>query len=60
VPAIEFEARESTSYRLITNPRIAKWMESKGYKLAYDEPMPEYLGGENFYYVRLEKVPEQV
>ncbi|MEI6479045.1 MAG: GNAT family N-acetyltransferase, partial [bacterium] len=32
VPAIEFEARESTSYRLITNPRIQKWMESKGYK----------------------------
>lgn len=58
IPAIEFEARESTSYRLITNSRIAKWIESKGYKLTYDELLPEYLGGENFYYVRLDKIPE--
>jgi ribosomal protein S18 acetylase RimI-like enzyme len=56
VPAIEFEARESTSYRLITNPRIAKWIENKGYKLTYNEPLPDYLGGENFYYVRLENI----
>ncbi len=59
VPAIEFEARESTSYRLITNPRIAKWIEGKGYKLTYNELMPAYLGGEDFYYVRLEKVQSQ-
>ncbi len=59
VPAIEFEARESTSYRLVTNPRIAKWIESRGYKLTYDEPMPEYMGGEDFHFVRLEKVAEQ-
>jgi len=58
VPAIEFEARESTSYRLITNPRIAKWIESKGFKLAYNEPLPEYLGGEDFYYVRLERTED--
>jgi GNAT superfamily N-acetyltransferase len=58
VPAIEFEARESTSYRLLTNPRIAKWIEERGYKLVYNEPLPEYLGGEDFYYVRLERVEE--
>ena len=58
VPAIEFEAREGTSYRLITNPRIAKWVESKGYELAYDELLPEYLGGEDFYFVRLERILE--
>lgn len=59
VPAIEFEARESTSYRLITNPRIQKWIESKGYKLSYNELLPSYLNGENFYYVRLEKINTQ-
>lgn len=59
VPAIEFEARESTSYRLVTNPRIAKWIEGKGYKLTYNELLPEYLNGEDFYYVRLDKIKVQ-
>lgn len=59
VPAIEFEARESTSYRLITNPRIQKWMELKGYKLSYNELLPAYINGEDFYYVRLDKVQNQ-
>lgn len=59
VPAIEFEARDSTSYRLIINNRVQKWIESKGFKLAYNELLPEYLNGEDFYYVRLEKIPNQ-
>ena len=59
VPAIEMHCRESTSYRLLTNPRVKKWMESKGYKLAYNEQVPSYdLGGENFYFIRLEKITE--
>ncbi len=56
VPAIEFEARESTSYRLLSNCRILKWIESKGFKLSYNEKLPEYIGGEDFYFVRLERI----
>jgi len=54
VPAIEMEARKSTSYALLLNPRIKQWMESKGFVMTKNELLPEYLGGEDFYSVRLE------
>jgi GNAT superfamily N-acetyltransferase len=60
VPAIEMHCREGTSYRTMIHPRVQKWIEGKGYKIAYNEPVPEYtMGGENFYFLRLEKIQNQ-
>lgn len=52
--AIEAEARASTSYPLLMNERIRKWFESKGFYLTANEKLPEYLGGEDFYFIRFE------
>lgn len=52
--AIEAEARASTSYPLLMNERIRRWFESKGFHLTANEKLPEYLGGEDFYFVRFE------
>ena len=52
--AIEAEARASTSYPLLMNERIKRWFESKGFHLTANEKLPEYLGGEDFYFVRFE------
>lgn len=51
---IEAEARASTSYALLMNARIRKWFESKGFFLTKNEKLPQYLGGEDFYFVRFE------
>jgi ribosomal protein S18 acetylase RimI-like enzyme len=51
---IEAEARASTSYALLMNERIRRWFESKGFHLTKNEKLPEYLGGEDFYFVRFE------
>jgi len=51
---IEAEARASTSYALLMNARIRKWLESKGFFLTKNEKLPQYLGGEDFYFVRFE------
>jgi GNAT superfamily N-acetyltransferase len=53
--AIEAEARASTSYALLMNERVRKWFEGKGFYLTSNEKMPEYLGSEDFYFVRFEK-----
>jgi len=55
--AIEMEARESTSYRLLTNPRAKRWFETKGYYLVTEKKLSEYLGGEDFYFLRYEYRP---
>lgn len=51
---IEAEARASTSYALLMNARIRKWFESKGFFLTKNEKLPQYLGGEDFYFVRFD------
>jgi len=51
---IEAEARASTSYALLMNERIRRWFESKGFYLTKNEKLPQYLGGEDFYFVRFE------
>jgi ribosomal protein S18 acetylase RimI-like enzyme len=51
---IEAEARASTSYALLMNERIRRWFESKGFQLTKNEKLPQYLGGEDFYFVRFE------
>jgi GNAT superfamily N-acetyltransferase len=52
--SIEAEARASTSYALLMNKRIQRWIESNGFTLTKNEKLPEYLGGEDFYFVRFE------
>lgn len=52
--SIEAEARASTSYPLLMSERIRRWIESKGFHLTVNEKLPEYLGGEDFYFVRFE------
>ncbi len=52
--SIEAEARASTSYALLMNKRIQRWIESNGFTLTKNEKIPEYLGGEDFYFVRFE------
>jgi ribosomal protein S18 acetylase RimI-like enzyme len=53
---IEAEARASTSYALLMNAHIQKWFKSKGFSLTKNEKLPEYLGGEDFYFVRFENL----
>jgi len=52
--AIEAEARGNTTYPLLMNERVRRWFESKGFYLTANEKLPEYLGGEDFYFVRFE------
>jgi len=54
--SIEFEARESTTYRLVTNKRMERWLQSKGFYLNREriKKYPRYLGNEDFYFIRLE------
>jgi len=52
--AIEAEARASTSYALLMNSRVRRWLESKGFYLVKNEKLPEYMGGEDYYFIRLE------
>jgi len=58
--SIEAEARASTSYALLMNERVRRWFESKGFYLTKNEKLPEYLGGEDFYFVRFENRKEDV
>ena len=52
--SIEAEARANTSYALLMNKRIQRWIESNGFTLTKNEKLPEYLGNEDFYFVRFE------
>lgn len=53
--AIEADARASTSYALLMNPRIRRWFESKGFYLTRNEKDPSSsMNGEDFYFVRFE------
>lgn len=52
--SIEAEARASTSYALLMNERVRRWFETKGFYLTKNEKLPEYLAGEDFYFVRFE------
>lgn len=52
--SIEAEARASTSYALLMNERVRAWLESNGFYLTKNEKLPEYLGDEDFYFVRFE------
>ena len=54
--SIEAEARASTSYALIMNKRIQRWIESNGFTLTKNEKLPKHLGGEDFYFVRFENI----
>ncbi len=54
--SIEAETRASTSYALLMNKRIQRWIKSNGFTLTKNEKMPEYLGGEDFYFVRFENI----
>ncbi len=58
IEGIEFEARESTSYALLNNPRVQRWIKKQGFKTTNNELLPKYLGGEDYYYVRLDFVNE--
>jgi GNAT superfamily N-acetyltransferase len=53
---IEAEARESTSYALLNNDRVRRWIEKKGFKVIVCKKLENYLGNENFYLVRFEKI----
>lgn len=52
--SIEAETRLSTSYQLLMTPKVREWLEKKGFYLTNNEKLPAYLGGEDFYFVRLE------
>ncbi len=56
---IEAEARESTSYSMITNPRVQSWIRSYGFKLTNNQVLSEYLGSEDFHLVRYEYVGDE-
>jgi GNAT superfamily N-acetyltransferase len=53
---IEAEARESTSFALINNDRVRRWIESKGFKVVVCKTLEKYIGNENFYLIRFEKI----
>lgn len=55
--AIEAETRESTTYKALKRPGMTKYLANKGFIIAHEHQLEKYLGGENFYYVRLEKRP---
>lgn len=57
--SIEAEARANTSYAILMNERTRKWLESKGFHLTKNDKMPEYLNGEDFYFVRFENQQNQ-
>ncbi len=52
--SIEFEARESTSWTFLNNPRMQEWLKSKGFEITYTKKLDKFLGQEDFYFVRLE------
>lgn len=52
--SIEAEARASTSYAMLMNERVKQWMASKGFIMSHVQKKPAYMGGEDFYFVRLE------
>ena len=54
--SIEAEARASTSYALLMNKRVQKWIKNNGFELTKNEKMPKYLGEEDFYFVRLDNI----
>lgn len=54
--SIEAEARASTSYALLMNKRIQRWIESNGFTLTKNEKLSKYLGREDFYFVRFENI----
>ncbi len=67
LPAIELDARESTSFKALRSPVVRRFIREKGFKLKfYDsshnevdyknaEPNPNLeMGNENFYFVRIE------
>ncbi len=56
--SIEAEARASTSYAMVMNDSVRRWMESKGFHLVKNEKIPKYLGNEDFYFIRLENRQE--
>lgn len=56
--AIEMEARAGTSYKLLMNPRVQLWLRQRGYEITHTREMPQYLGNEDYHYVRLEEVKE--
>lgn len=51
---LEMEARASTSYPLLTNGRVRDMLERKGFYLTINEKLPQYLGGEDFYFLRFD------
>jgi GNAT superfamily N-acetyltransferase len=52
--SIEAEARAGTTYALLMNRRVREWIKSKGFEMTRSEKLEGYLGGEDFYFVRLE------
>lgn len=56
---IEAETRASTSYALLMNARVRKWLNSKGFTHTHTEKLPKYLGNEDFYLVRFENTQSQ-
>lgn len=52
--SIEAEARASTSYAMLMNERVKQWMAAKGFIMSHVHKKPAYMGGEDFYFVRLE------
>lgn len=52
--SIEAEARASTSYAMLMNTRVREWIKGKGFEVTRSEKLEGYLGGEDFYFVRLE------
>ncbi len=52
--AIEVEARASTSYPILVSEKSQRWFESKGFFLSTIEKLPDYLGGEDFYFLRFD------
>ena len=54
---IEAEARSNTTYALLENKRVQKWLEKRGFTRTQTKQLPNYLGDEDFYLVRLEQQP---
>ena len=52
---IEAEARGSTTYALLENARVNRWLAKHGFSKTNSKQLKGYLGGEDFYLVRLEK-----
>lgn len=52
--SLEMEARDSTSYRVLTSKPMRRRLERRGFFLTVDRLLPEYMDNEDFHFLRFE------